>query len=90
MNREQAQAILQNLDLIRHFAEGGDIGHRVINYKGTQLRISTSKSILLCNLRPNDQSLYVKVRPRLVFRGGVLVRRQRCFTETIRDSEVIE
>lgn len=34
MTREQARAILQNIDLIRHYADGGDVGNRIIDYKG--------------------------------------------------------
>lgn len=64
MTREQAQAILENIDIIRHYANGGDIGFRLHNYKGEYLGIHVSNKINLCNLRPGVTNL-VMLKPRL-------------------------
>ena len=88
MTREQARAILKNIDLIRHYADGGDVGHRLIDCTGKQLRICPAKSVILSNLHPDKHCLYVIVKPRLVMRNGALVRRQRCFTESIKEQEL--
>ena len=64
MTREQAQAILENIDIIRHYANGGDIGFRAHNYKGEYLGIRVSNKINLCNLHPGGTGL-VMLKPRL-------------------------
>lgn len=89
MNRDQARAILQNIDLIRHYAEGGDVGHRLIDCKGNPVRICPTKSINLSGLYPDRNCLYVRVKPRFVMQDGSLIRRGRCFTESIKPAEVI-
>lgn len=54
MNRDHCKAILANLDLIRHFAEGGDIGHRAPNCDGDMMPISCARS---------DKSRRIKGKP---------------------------
>lgn len=65
MTRDQAKAIMQNIDLIRHFAQGGEIGHRLIDASGNQVAIYPSNKIVLTNMSPSKHCLYVKVKTRL-------------------------
>lgn len=90
MTREQARALLLNIDLIRHYAQNGDVGHRLIDFRGNQIRICPARSINLSGLHPDRMCLYVAVKPRFVMSGGVLMRRERCFTESIRPEDVLE
>lgn len=92
MNREQAQAILDNIDLIRHFAEGGEIGHRLHDYTGEQVRICPTNKILLSNIERHGLTNYCKVKKRLVYDRELrcYVHRPRCWTENISEREVIK
>lgn len=92
MNRLQAQAILANIDIIRHFAEGGDIGHRLIDCHGTQLYITPAKGIGLSGMSPGKHCLYVKVKPRFRWDENLktYVRAPRYWPEKIKESEIIE
>lgn len=45
MTRDQAKAIIANIDLIRHFADGGDIGHRTYTCDGKFLGINPTRKI---------------------------------------------
>lgn len=65
MTRDQAKAILKNIDLIRHFAEGGEIAHRLINCSGQQVAIYPTNKIVLTNMSPTDHCLYVMIKKRL-------------------------
>jgi hypothetical protein len=67
MNRDQAKAIIENIDLIRHFAEGGEIGFRAFNCCGEPIAIWPSKSIILSNMFPGHHCLYVKVKAKMVW-----------------------
>lgn len=91
MTREQARAILAHLDLIRHYAEGGDVGHRMHNHRGEFLYTSPARGICLGNLR-TDSTNYVRVKPRFVFdrANGSPVRRPRAFPERIAEHEIID
>jgi len=42
MTRDQAMAILENIELIRHFAEGGEITHS--GWKTNKILLSNMKS----------------------------------------------
>ena len=64
MNREQCKAILANLDLIRHFAENGDVGHRAPNCHGEMMPISIARGIGLGGLKPNGSTWYLRLKPR--------------------------
>ena len=65
MNRAHARAILDHLDLIRHFAEGGEIGHRLCDYTGAQVAIYPTQKILLSNIETGGLTNYCKVKKRL-------------------------
>lgn len=90
MNREQARAILAHIDLIRHFAKGGDIGHRHINCKGDLVRISPTDKILLSGMQA-DSTFYVKVKARYETskESGKPIRIRRCWTQEIYEHEII-
>ena len=64
MNRDHCKAILANLDLIRHFAEGGDIGHRAPNCHGDMMPISCARGIGLGGLKPDGSTWYLRLKPR--------------------------
>ena len=89
MTREQAQAIIAHLDLIRHFADGGDIAHKLIDCNGNHVRTTVCRNIVLSNLRP-DHTNYVRVKARITYENGMWIRRARCFTENIPDSEILK
>lgn len=90
MNRAQAQAILDNLDLIHHFAAGGEIGHRLHDYTGKLVAIYPSHKILLSNIERGGLTNYVKVKPRYApDKFGVYVHKPRHWPETILERDVI-
>lgn len=91
MNREQCQAILENLDLIRHFAQGGDIGHRLHDYRGVFVKLYPAKKINLGNLHPGAGTTYVKLKPKLRFntRYGAWERVERTHYDNIGEHEVL-
>lgn len=90
MNREQAKAIVAHIDLIRHFAEGGDVGHRLIDCYGHQVAIYPTHRINLGGLHV-DGTYYVRVKPKLVWDRLLQkhVRKQRYYPETIPANEVL-
>ena len=90
MTREQARAILAHLDLIRHYAEGGDVGHRMHNCKGEFLYTAPARGICLSNLRA-DSTSYVRVKPRYVWDTAICspVRHMRAWPERIGEHEII-
>ncbi len=90
MNREQCQAILENLDLIRHYAEGGDIGHRLHDYRGVFVKIYRAKKINIGNMHPGGTT-YVKLKPKLRFNKHLNAweRVERTFYDHIGESEVL-
>lgn len=90
MNREQCQAILENIDLIRHFAEGGDVGHRLHDYRGVFVKIYPAKGVMVGNLHPGGTT-YVKLKPKLRFNKhiGVWERVERTFYDDIGEHEVL-
>ena len=66
MTRDQAKALLNDLELIRHFAGGGDVGV-VINGK-----YHFTSTICLSNFRSDRPSLYVCriEKPNFILRDG--------------------
>jgi hypothetical protein len=92
MTRDQAKAILANLDLIRHFADGGDIGHRLINCHGEFVYTSPTDKITLSNLRSDRMTGYVRVKTKLVWNStcGMWERKKRAWPERIPESEIIK
>jgi len=91
MNREQCQAILAHLDLIRHFAEGGDIGHRAPNCAGEMMPIHVARGIGLSGLKPDGSTWYLRLKPRYRYdnRTKSMVRVPRSAPERPTMSEVI-
>ncbi len=90
MNREQCRALLENIDLIRHFAEGGDVGHRLHDYRGVFVKIYPAKGVMVGNLHPGGTT-YVKLKPKLRFNKhiGVWERVERTFDDDIGEHEVL-
>ena len=64
MTRDQAKAIIENLQLIKHFAYGGDIGFRLIDCHGKDCGITPAHTITISNLKPNSITNYVMVKPK--------------------------
>lgn len=91
MTRDQAKAILANLDLIKHFAQGGDIGHRGYTWNGEPLDIKPASKITLGNLKPCRDRYYVKVKAKFAWNPVLKIheRQQRCWPERIDEHEVI-
>lgn len=91
MTRDQAKAILAHLDLIRHYAEGGDIGLRLHNYQGEFIKTVPQRHLVLSNLR-EDWTNLVRVKPRFVYNStfGIHERSPRCLSEAIPESHIIE
>lgn len=91
MTREQARAILAHLDLIRHFANGGEVGLRLHDYKGKFVQTYRAKHIVLSNLRENGTNL-VKLKTRYVFNKtlGVWEHKPYGVTEPIPDFQIIK
>lgn len=63
MTRDQALAILNDLPLIRHFANGGEIA---VNIRGTRFK---TNSILISNFRSDRQANYEIIKPRYRIMG---------------------
>lgn len=91
MNREQCKAILANLDLIRHFAEGGDIGHRAPDCSGKMMPIHVARGIGLQGLHVDGGTYYLKLKPKYrvnnVTKG--FDRVPWCWPSVPKDSDVI-
>jgi hypothetical protein len=90
MNREHARAILAHIDLIRHFAEGGDVGHRLINCRGEHVAVYPTDKINLGGLNTAG-TYYVRVKPKLAW-DKVLqrhVRHVRHWPEKIQPHEIM-
>ena len=92
MTRDQAKAILENLDLIRHYAEGGDIGHQLIRSDGRLAFISPARVLTLSNMKPGRPTNYVRVKAKFRWNPELQMyeRATRAWPERIKRSEVIE
>ncbi len=92
MNRDNCKAILANLELIQHFADGGDIGHQAPNCAGEMMPISIAKGIGLQGLKPDGSTWYLMLKPRYKFntRTKVMDRIVRNWPERPSDDEVIK
>lgn len=92
MNRKTAQAIMANLPIIEHFANGGDLGFRLINCKGEFCYTSPAHKITLSVLREDRLSGYVRVKPKykLNKETGAYERVTRHWPTTIADSEILD
>lgn len=90
MTRDQAKAIIANIELIRHFADGGDIGHRTYTCTGEFLGINPAHKINLCNLRV-DERYYIRLKAKLVWNSECngYVRRERHWPEKVPTNEAI-
>lgn len=71
MTRDQAKAIMQNIDLVRHFAEGGEIAFRAFNHAGEAVAIWPAKGINITNMMPDKHCLYVKAKARMVWNAAI-------------------
>ena len=91
VNREQAKAILANIELIRHFAENGDIGHRAPNCKGEMMPISIAKGIGLGGLKPDGSTFYLMLKPKYKFNNHTqkMERVMRYLPEVPTENDVI-
>lgn len=91
MNRDQCKAILANLELIRHFAEGGDIGHQAPNCAGEMMPISVAKGIGLGGLKPDGSTWYLMLKPRYKFNPAtrMMERVPRHWPEAPKPEEII-
>lgn len=68
MNRKHAQAIIDNLELIKHFAVGGEIVHILHDASGRFVKEWPADSIILGNLSCKPNMTYYKiVKPRYKF-----------------------
>lgn len=56
MTREQASLILKHLDIVKHFAEGGEVDFKSYNYKGEYLGLNPVTKGIIINCLPR----YVK------------------------------
>jgi hypothetical protein len=92
VTRDQARAILANIDLIRHFAEGGDIGHRLFNCNGKFVYTSPTEKIVLSNMRPDKLTSYVRVKPKMKWNADLQMyeRAQRHWPTKIKEAEIFE
>ena len=92
MTRNQARAILANIELIRHFAEGGDIGHRLIKCHGEHVYTSPTSKITLSNLRSDRLTGYVRVKSKYRWNPVLRLyeRAERAWPERIKESEIIK
>lgn len=90
MNRDQAKAIIANLDIVKHFAEGGDLGYRLYTYDGELICISPTDKIILSNITPMSTH-YVKVKTK--YRWNPIFNRhervQRCSFDCIDENELM-
>lgn len=90
MNRENCKAILANIELIRHFADGGDIGHQAKNCAGEEMPIHIAKGIGLGSIHPDGSTYYVRLKPHYVMSpDGTPIRISRAWPETAKKSDVI-
>ena len=91
MNREHCQAILKHIELITHFANGGDIGHQAPDCKGEMMPIHGAKGLGLGGLHKDGSTFYLMLKPRYKYnqRTKTMERVQRYFGSKINDDEVI-
>jgi hypothetical protein len=92
MNQEHCKAILSHIQLITHYANGGDVGHRAPNCKGDMMPIHPSRSINLNGLRPDGATFYLMLKPKYRLNKNTkrMERVERTFNEFISDSEIIQ
>lgn len=92
MDRETARAIMANLPIIEHFAQGGDLGFRLVDCKGEFHYTSPTHKITLSVLRADRLSGYVRVKPKFKFNKatGKMDRVQRYWPTKIAESEIID
>lgn len=90
MNREQAKALLENADILRHFADGGDLGFRLFDYRGVLVKTVPVDSLNLSGIS-KVSTHYVMVKARLRWDANLQCyeRVRRCWTETIDENEII-
>lgn len=92
MNRDQCKAILANIELIKHFAVGGDIGHQAPNCAGEMMPISIAKGIGLSGLKPDGSTWYLMLKPRYRYNAEtkIMERLIRHWPQTPSSDEVIK
>lgn len=90
MNRKQATAILANLELLKHFAAGGDIGFRLYDYTGKYVRTYPTHKLNLGSLHEKGTQ-YVRLKSKLRYDPalGAHVRVERSKLDPVQESEVI-
>lgn len=90
MNRKQAKGLIANLDILRHFAEGGDIGHRLFDYKGNMVKICPTDKLNLSNISIISTN-YVKVKQKIRWNPILKCheRVSRHWHESIDENEII-
>lgn len=91
MNRDHCKAILANIELIRHYAEGGDIGHQAPNCVGEMMPISIAKGIGLGGLKPDGSTWYLMLKPKYKLNTNTkrMERVMRHFPEQPKPEEII-
>lgn len=91
MNRAQASILLDHLPLLRHFADGGEIGHRMHSHDGQQVAIYPTKTILLSCIESGGITNYCRVKPRYRYNRNLdrWELAPRYYPETIKENEVI-
>lgn len=91
MNREQANSIIRNLELLKHFASGGEIGFRLHDYRGKYVKTYPSIRLNLSGLHEGGTH-YVRLKAKLRYDPelGVHVRVQRSRLEPVHEHEIIK
>lgn len=91
MNRDHARAIMANIELIRHFAEGGDVGHRKINCAGEYLWTNPTNKIVLGNLSTDGTGNYVRLKAKYSWNPVLCTfeRIERSTTSRVAESEIM-
>ena len=92
MNREQCKAIMMHIELIKHFAEGGDIGHQAPDCTGKMMSIWPAKGIGLQGLRSDGGTYYLMLKPKYKYNNYTkqMDRITRCWPETVSPDDVIK
>lgn len=64
MNREQAQLILDHLDIVKHFASGGMLEHVSSNWRGATSKATPVLKGLIINCLPHYRTVNRQVEPK--------------------------
>ena len=91
MNRDQAAGILENIDIVRHYAHGGDIGFRLHDYKGDLVGIYPARGLNLSGIA-HGGTHYVMLKAKLAWNPFTrcFERKERCTLSNVSESEIIQ